>query len=58
MRLLDQNSTLYKPVNSYFSTLEYFKMLLKEFYSILTEETAVDLLREHNLLDTVQQADP
>ena len=35
-------------------------MLLKEFYRkvILTEEAALAFLREHNLLDTVQEADP
>lgn len=35
-------------------------MLLKDFYRrvILTEETAVAFLREHDLLDTIQQADP
>ena len=35
-------------------------MLLKEFYRriILTEEAALAFLREHNLLDTVQKADP
>ncbi|MPC73221.1 hypothetical protein E2C01_067543 [Portunus trituberculatus] len=40
--------------------LGYFTMLLKVFYSIviLIKETAVAFLRKHNLLDTVQQADP
>ena len=35
-------------------------MLLKEFYRrvILTEEAALAFLREHNLLDTGQEADP
>ena len=35
-------------------------MLLKEFYRsvILTEEAAVAFLREHNLLDALQEADP
>ena len=35
-------------------------MLLKEFCRkvFLTEEAALAFLREHNLLDTVQEADP
>jgi len=37
----------------------YCKMLLKEFYRrvILTEKATLAFLREHNLLDTVQEAD-
>jgi len=35
-------------------------MLLKEFYRrvILTEEVALAFLKEHNLLDTVEEANP
>ena len=50
MKLPSENSLRPEPVN----------MLLKVFYRrvILTEETTVVFLREHNLLDIVQQADP